>query len=715
MGNIFSGIFKKDTPIDPNDTLNYLLKGIFTNIDMMDMFALMNQEKCSEYIIFGEKVVDKFFEKAQISPSSDEKGYIYFKKMSSLSREILRSNEYKKQCREISRFFADILRCFAAIYLSIVIPSKEINTLMGADGPFTTRLFPPKQKGGTLDTNWFIIEGNSDIDHFGSLFFKDFKLNDREDYISLNLNTTNSYIKVLCSNINGKDNTEKDTTLDDFIKSTVSSKKFKFNYTKPIPMEYVVNNKSVLSFSFEIIKLDNTSQFKISNFKFENNSPIEGNINYNFVCTIDQNDVIDTEMNKPVNQSFFLIFNELLKNSVTANYLKDWHYITEPVNNEKYQEMKNTGNIKLFFDEKTRDQPEARIIYIKDSVTGSEESETKEESQTETIDVSCKILITETGPPTNMGNLIYNISISEITAKRMSNKSKSTGNLLTPLSSPQHYKMIGKKGEAPIFVKRSGTKYNFHTFIAWIIERQFTQNEIGSTYEKVKGTAGFLKVPPIEPNDPYDLSNLQKMLLPNKNPFPACKALAKELYQDLGNNKYSTAVCSTKFRKELNASLPTNKDITSSKGILALSSLFLDTTHNSAEGLTKNPEWNQFESEMKRLSLNKNCNTNGTFYMNQSLANNVHEIVKQLEARHESHLSFAFDLLWELFDKNSAQNKRTFMLNENLYLNGGDYLKNIKIKCIQLLTNYYLDCDKIYLSGFELIMTREKELKPIEE
>ena len=160
MGNIFTGVFRSSTPIDPNDTLNYLTRGIFSNIDMIDLFSMMDERKCSEYIIFGENVIDKYFQRMRLSPTRDNLGRIYFKKMTTLSKELLKSEDHRRMCKEISHFFADILRCFGAIYISILWSSVELNKIAGefpADGYAAAQAFPKettvfervfRQKGG---------------------------------------------------------------------------------------------------------------------------------------------------------------------------------------------------------------------------------------------------------------------------------------------------------------------------------------------------------------------------------------------------------------------------------------------------------------------------------------------------------------------------------------------------------------------------------------
>jgi hypothetical protein len=93
--------------------------------------------------------------------------------------------------------------------------------------------------------------------------------------------------------------------------------------------------------------------------------------------------------------------------------------------------------------------------------------------------------------------------------------------------------------------------------------------------------------------------------------------------------------------------------------------------------------------------------------MDPSLANQIQGIVQQLEERHENHMNQAFELLWELFDRDDALDKKGFRLNERLYSGGMEHLKSIKARCVKLLTDYYLDCSRISLAGFNLILNKQ--------
>jgi hypothetical protein len=383
----------------------------------------------------------------------------------------------------------------------------------------------------------------------------------------------------------------------------------------------------------------------------------------------------------------------------TYIYLLRWEYVSESTGSGLRQ-MKNIGFPDLYFDESTRNSPLVRIVYVKNNVKipGRRESDR--------VNVSCFLSINR---KESEEGKVYSVTIERMVASSQSDINLE--GIFTPLSDPLHktFKAMTDREQPRMTV----TGYDIPKFIRLAAERQFrinaTEGDVTS-YRKVPGAVGYLKIPTINQRDPYDLSVLQRMMRPEATPFPACRALAAELLQNLGNNRYSTAACSATFRTSIKGSLPTSDNIRSSKGILALSSLFLETTKDSAGKLTLNKEWGEFEKRMKEQSskkLKEQCKENASLSVDSSLASQIQRVVGELEERHDRHISLGFDLLWELFDKDAALDRKGFVLNYRLLSRDREYLDGIKKRCIDLLTNYYVDCDRIFLSGLKLIIDRQ--------
>jgi hypothetical protein len=377
-----------------------------------------------------------------------------------------------------------------------------------------------------------------------------------------------------------------------------------------------------------------------------------------------------------------------------------WKYVEESTGNGLIP-MENTGSRDLYFDESTRNDASVRIIYVKKNI------KIPGRREPDIIQISCYLSINRISSQVT-SEKAYTVSIERMNASSQSGLN--IEGLFAPLAEPinRQFKALTDSQQPTM----TTTGYDIPKFIRTYADRQFRQNALESdltSYRRAPGT-DYYKIPTINPNNPYDLGLLQTMMRPDRTPFPACRALAAELYQSLGNNNYSTAVCNPNFRARLKGSLPTSEDIKSSKGIRALSALFLETTKDSAGKLTLNKEWGEFEKRMKEMSpgsLKARCKTNETLMMDPSLANQVQGVVQQLEERHEQHLNMSFELLWELFDKDDALDKKGFRLNERLYSGGIEHLKSVKTRCIQLLTDYYLDCSRISLVGFNLVLNKQ--------
>ena len=364
--------------------------------------------------------------------------------------------------------------------------------------------------------------------------------------------------------------------------------------------------------------------------------------------------------------------------------------------------MKNIGSPDLYFDESTRNSPLVRIVYVKNNV------KIPGRREPDRVIVNCFLSINRKESDSTEGK-VYSVTIERMAASSQSDIN--IEGIFTPLSEPLHTTFKAMTDREQPRMTRTGS--DIPKFIRLAAEKQFrihaTEGDVTS-YRKAPGAVGYLKIPTINQRNPYDLSALQGMMRPERTPFPACRALAAELLQNLGNNRYSTAACSATFRTSIKGSLPTSDDLRSSKGILALSSLFLETTKDAAGKLTLNKEWGEFEKRMKEQSSKKlkaQCKENASLSVDSSLASQVQNVVRELEERHDRHISLGFDLLWELFDKDAALDRKGFVLNYRLLSRDREYLDSIKKRCIDLLTNYYIDCDRIFLSGLKLIIDRQ--------
>ena len=767
-------------PKDPDDTLNYILKGIFSNIDLMDMYAMMDQKKCAEYIIFGEKALDTIFVKMNLMPARDARGYIYFRRMTTLRNELARSEDHKKMCKEIAFFFATLLRCFGALWMSIKQANRPLTQISGVTESPTGEIFQQKSVGQKFMNRIFAKQAGGAIVMLQGLTMneaeslKDSKLLGR--LIRQYFNTTNNkqYFTLNTENI-AKDSYSDISIMMDT--NTVYYKKYEegrgspapgfrpiaspvrpqprvtqggiepgqqtlfsilegrsgmapldveIAYEGPVLLKYSFgkgNNQYIYSFQLNIEqKGEDTHNFKITlaDFNWEQSPPKTRKDISGFQKTVDVQLGGHAGIYVFINNNRMSIDRYLLgqckrieeevyenPNITTSDYLVRWKYLDESGSLGTRPKLQNISPQDLYFDEATRKNQAIRITYLK---TGVKIPGRREPDR---LYIDCFITITRQDGPEANGNK-YTVIITDITAK-----SESRANLegvFTPLPSQVESRTFYSRFDTEPPVNSSGL--DIPKFIRRVADRQINQNvtEADAAYRRVR-MGDYLRIPVANSTNPYDLGKLQDMMSPTKSPFPACTALAYELVNGLKTNPV-TAVCNPKFAARTDGSLPRGNggELRTSNGILALSSLFIESMEADAKTITELGEWKEFSENMKAVSaadLKARCKTrDSSMELDKSIAGEVNGIVQQLMDRQRQHNEAAFTIVWELFDRDAAMAKRGFRINESLYSGGMQRLLEVKARCIDLLTRYYVDCDSMYLNGVRMIIDRQGKPVP---
>lgn len=727
------GIFnsKPSTPLDPENTLDYLFKGIFSDIDLLDMYAMMDTKKCSEYIIFGKKALEAIFAKLNIEPAKGEDGVVFFRKITTLRSQLMNNEQHGKLCAEISLYFALILRSFAALYFTIKKTGESVETIAGVIANPTDRMF---KKKGLLES-----------------FFNPFQTGGRIQNPLLNRETQGLMGKFIIDNFSARDNNiltlESSDKLIEISRSEIkglkgvpfispSSAASPSTPMSPVPTAVVKiadepvhckytfifdKNRYTLTFNLHVKPSDLESAYKIilTEFKwdqpppnsipFENKQIVLDNIT---LFRSDEGPVWATERRE---RASIVMLNEIRRltntqwinpNTTTSDYLVKWRYLPESSYSDKTV-LININPKDLALDESTRRNISVNIIYSVPGITIPERSEKI------TIYITCLVTIIRQADRTNEKR--YTVTIDNMTAE--SQTGINIEGIFTELAAPVQKIFKALSDLEPPRMLEYG--YDIPTFIRRTANAQIKKN-IRASDISYRKKDNYLRLPTIDTTNPYDFGTLQKLMAPERSPFPACTALAAELMQKLTNETFYTSVCNTKFTARMNGSLPkfnkTTKEpnLMSSNGIVALSALFLNSMNDSATRVVKSDEWKKFEENMKRVNsftLKSKCKMDGNMDLEPSLANEVEGIVQQLVDRQEEHKHQAFVLIWELFDKEYAYEKKGFSLNPNLKTGGVEYLKEIKNRCIDLLTKYYVDCDTLYLNGLKIIIDKGGKLE----
>lgn len=798
MGNLFSS---ESAPKDIEDTMNFLLRGIFTNIDLMDMYAMMDENKCKEYVIFGEKALSDIFVKMDLYPQRDSRGMIYFRKMSTLRGRIGDSPEHKKMCREIAWFFATFLRCFAAILMTVMKAQKSLDTVAGTALRPTEELFQQKswaqravnkvkswrdQKGGAIQNILGItINSNNHMSldmiltriikshfSFDGANINELELDNNErntmsevkitvdtdkifyqEFVQAGLSPgrgspllfspsptplspqpRGSFLQIQPETVNaGPPDEGTDKTLYSLLQSISSGTSEQplpsmigFVYRGPIPLTYTFGKGGEYSITFEMefkatADGNPNSRYSIHLMKFNWGIPpsstregVLGRINIE--TAVQSNKIKNNAVYIPVGSGGDLNFSSYLlgickqaeneayinPNVTTSDFLVKWKYLRSDISSGRVR-LQNIAPEDLYFDETTRKSQTVKITYLKPNVKIPNRP-------AETLYIDCYITIVRKEKGELEDRYQYTVTMQNINAKARSQVNLE--GVFVPFENTR-YSIFGAMSEMETPVNRSG-----NTIPQWIrgvadkcINTSITSGD--TAYAQIR-TGDMLRIP-IQSQSQYDLGKLQQIMLPKSSPFPACTALAAELMRKIGTNPI-TEVCNPKFRARQDGSLPKSSgDLTSSKGILALSSLFLNTMDQDASRISEMPEWKEFVEQIGKVNTwtpKERCKEKGTsMELDRSFAAQLQGVVDSLIERQRQHNLIAFQLLWKLVDENSATREKRFRINERLYSGGMEELLRVQQEIRSELMRYYIECDETYLQGLNMIL--DNQGKPV--
>ena len=717
---------------NPDEILNYILKGIFSNIDLLDMYAMSDPKKCSEYVIFGEKALSQFFVKLNLHPEKGPNGELYFRKSSTLRSAFEGGEKHRENCRDLSKFFTLIVEISAALILTMRSANASLTTIAGMNT--TGRVPPPSNPTGEIFRepadrkssvlqNWLGIGGaipkvgeialnvvpqasknrmiglivtkycSSDSQDNSRILMKrdgliDTPISILTESIECNLNNTNVSLRSLFDKHDASGN------------ATIL-----YSESKYLTFEYVFGKDS--EFGFRCIMRIRGDDCDFPNFAWiDGKQPpqlrrsLDG-IKTGFKIGLTQAGDNVFGVNKDGRSDYFynilyLKFKEI-ENAVylspyttTSTYLANWKYISkEPNSYNQVVPLQNIYPPDLYFDETSRGNSEVKIIYKKTNVQTPNK-------KYDVVYLECMVAIRE------IENLRYSVQVTRVVPRR-GPRLEGIFLGLQDIKTSSEFESINEMTPP----NRNGT--SILDFIRNIANKTLNPSVAAAQqpYKKTK-TGEFYRVPVIDPANPYDLGKLQASLLPGKSPFPACSALAAELVRTLQGHSVSS-VCNIRFRPRQNGSLPkTDRDLMSSRSLQALSALFIDTVNMDAPKLSESAEWKTFQDGMAAatdMDRRKKCKTEGDMIIeDKGVVSQVQEVVDNLLQQQVDHNAAAFDILWELFDRDAADNKEGFKLNTRLYAGGMRRLNEIREQAISLLTSYNIGCQTTHLKGLTLIL-----------
>lgn len=199
--------------------------------------------------------------------------------------------------------------------------------------------------------------------------------------------------------------------------------------------------------------------------------------------------------------------------------------------------------------------------------------------------------------------------------------------------------------------------------------------------------------------------NVQKLkkLLIDRNTVPMCNAYAKILMETLRSND-TALLCKRDFRRRLG--VPINEErVSQSKAMSKVWRLFLETGDETARKLSGDPTWGQFKKymyDLEDLAKEPACRT---VTINPNTERDVRGIIDDLiRSQYEFNAEVFEEVVWRIFDEESATKKEGFKFNPDVFEGGRRYLNELRRKTADLFASNFIDCEKMYYEGANLVL-----------
>jgi hypothetical protein len=139
----------KQKTMRTSELIQRILSWMLKESNLLDYYALASPTECKKYVMFTAENLDSLFKDIQLQPVRDQKGKIYFRKITELVQmpeELERKR--KENCYHIAYFFIRILQVFAALSLSVMdteIPASFAVLESQAERKKNTRYMSPEE------------------------------------------------------------------------------------------------------------------------------------------------------------------------------------------------------------------------------------------------------------------------------------------------------------------------------------------------------------------------------------------------------------------------------------------------------------------------------------------------------------------------------------------------------------------------------------------
>lgn len=111
----------KRKTVRTSELIQRILGWMLKESNLLDYYALASPTECKKYVMFTAENLDSLFKDIDIQPVRDQKGRIYFRKVTELLQMPAELDKKRTEnCYHIAYFFIRILQVFAALALSVM-------------------------------------------------------------------------------------------------------------------------------------------------------------------------------------------------------------------------------------------------------------------------------------------------------------------------------------------------------------------------------------------------------------------------------------------------------------------------------------------------------------------------------------------------------------------------------------------------------------------
>jgi len=718
------------------DILDTIFKNLIGRADMRDLYSLADPAACKEYIVMTEAALKKLFKKFRITRNPDGELLIQsikgFQSASNPER-----GEQEKRCKELAFYFIKIFQIYAALTISIIdskMPESDPVQVLKTDRSRVEHAFiQPGEEGirgfaQPATRSWFAWGGAVGVNspfyisapnyvfmnpfipetiqtnQLGSFFLPD------------NKQFKTSAIKFSYDSLYGPERDRPGAV------APVSLRTYEKDPITSVVMGYIKDERTCSAeFTLSVV---NASEAMLTFTKFElqkpNSPPLNVRLTPLSVRTVGQALTTFTTTQENVypkrGGTFPEQFESFLSSVLDVNlppvfsigeFLMKFHVIND-INPGTEQDV---GFIKTMASDSTITALKVNTAEKRDTVILDFKAPIKVEKVGRVIHIQIKLVV----EPKRNNMYVAKLKMDEI-------------NVLPPELKeyvvPKHEYVSGFKekefsGINGRLVSSDGSSLS--TFVERACRGMITTDDLYRTQGGIEYTRNGLPVPKNSQRIPQSMRIKELWDALAQRPYVKAYAIA------LGSSLINTAglrgdvksaysdICRTNFPYASNGSLPKiGSPITTSYGLKALASLFVESVEGATPQLKDNDKYREFRSRFReyyefkkddkpppsmdqitRVPLTPCRGHEGArIKLDETIIGKLRFHVSKLVEIQEGHVRNAMGLLFQLFDQGSVT-RGEFKTSVYVQNEGMAAVEAIGRKTRDTLMDYYMACEKI--------------------